>query len=379
MTDGTTGGLIRDSAPLVTRNGEIVPMALRAGVCGIGSYYSNAFARTAMRNPDIDLAAFAHLDQSDETLGRLGMRSREGFGAQYGIRAYASVPEMVRAESLDLVFVTCEDRLKPRHAASAADAGAHAFISKPMCMTLDGADAMVAAARRNDVLLSALLPGREDGAIRAMATRVRDGAVGRVISSRAWIQHGCFGPGTVFEGSGEFGPGQGGIGLSLGVYAADLLLWLIDSPAVRAYAEYDNLATPHSIWMDTGKGTVRFEDGRMGSMDIIFNVSCGAPAWEMEVVGTDGVARAHLDVMEGIVWHKDDDGAPRVFYRAQNDTIDAAVERFVRSVRDSHPLDVTPEHARNVLELCLAWNRAADEHRAVDLPLPDGGRDVRYF
>lgn len=354
-------------------------MALKAGVCGIGSYYSNAFARSATRNPDIELAAYAHLDQSDETLGRLGMQSREAFGVQHGIRAYAAVPEMVHAESLDLVFITCPDDRKPQEAAGAMDAGAHAFISKPMCMSLAGADVMIDASRRNDVLLSALLPGREDGAIRAMGTRVQNGAVGRVITSRAWIQHGCFGPGTVFDGSGEFGPGQGGIGLSLGVYAADLLLWLIDSPAVRAYAEYDNLATPHSIWMDSGKGTVRFEDGRMGSMDIIFNVNCGAPAWEMEVVGTEGIARAHLDVMEGIVWHRDDGGAPRVFYRAQNDTIDAAVERFVRSVREGHPLDVTPEHARNVLELCLAWNRAAAEHRAVDLPLADGGLNIRYF
>ena len=354
-------------------------MSLKAGVCGIGSFYSNAFARTANRNPDIELAAYAHLDQSDETLGSLGMKSKEAFGAQYGIRAYSTVTEMVRAESLDLVFVTCPDSLKPEQAANAMDAGAHAFISKPMCMTLAGADAMIAAAGRNNVRLSALLPGREDGAIRAMGTRVQEGAVGRVITARAWIQHGCFGPGMIFDGSGEFGPEQGGIGLSLGVYAADLLLWLIDSRAVRAYAEYDNLATPHSIWMDTGKGTVRFEDGRMGSMDIIFNVSCGAPAWEMEVVGTEGIARAHLDMMEGIVWHKDDKGAPRVFYRAQNDTIDAAVERFVHAVRDGHPLDVTPEHARNVLELCLAWNRAAAEHSSVDLPLRDGGRNIRYF
>ncbi len=354
-------------------------MSLKAGVCGVGSFYSNAFARSAIRNRDIELAAYAHLDQNDETLRRLGMKSREAFGAQYGIRAYSAVSEMVHAESLDLVFMTCQDDLKPQQAVYAMDAGAHVFISKPMCMTLAGADAMIDAAGRNNVLLSALMPGREDGAIRAMGTRVQEGAVGRVITTRAWIQHGCFGPGTVFDGSGEFGPGQGGIGLSLGFYAADMLLWLIDSPAARAYAEYDNLATPHSIWMDTGKGTVRFEDGRMGSMDIIFNVNCGAPAWEMEVVGANGIARAHLDAMEGIIWHKDDSGAPRVFYRAQNDTIDDAVERFARTALDDHPLEVTPEHARNVLELCLAWNRAAAEHRAVDLPLPDGGRDIRYF
>ena len=104
-------------------------------------------------------------------------------------------------------------------------------------------------------------------------------------------------------------------------------------------------------------------------MDIIYNVSCGAPSWEMEVVGTEGIARAHLDVMEGVIWHKDDRGAPRVFYRQQNDTIVAAVERFVGSIIDGKDLDVTPEHARNVIELCLAWTRSSAASLPVSLPL----------
>jgi predicted dehydrogenase len=335
----------------------------------VGSFYSNAFARALQQNAGTDLVAYAHLDQSDDELTTLGMKPRSEFGAQYGIKEYSGVEEMVASESLDAVFVTCYDNRKSAQSIAAMDLGAHVYVSKPMCMTLEGADAMLEAAERNGVLLSTLLPGRDDGAIRAVGTRVLDGAIGRVVSARAWIQHGCFRPSTVFEGSGEFGPDQGGIDLSLGFYAADLLLWLIDSRPTRAYAEYDNLATPHSIWMDTGKGTVRFEDGRMGSMDIIYNVSCGAPAWEMEVVGTDGIARAHLDVMEGIIWHKDDAGAPRVFYRNQNDVIGDAVDRFVRSIVDGAPLDITPQHARNVLELCLAWTRSAEENQAVALPL----------
>lgn len=346
-------------------------MSLRAGICAVGSYYSSAFAEAARKNSEVELVAYAHLDQDDEELGKLGRKSKAEYGEQYGIKGYAQVPEMVQAEKLDLVFITAPDNRKADQAAAAADAGAHVYISKPMCMTLEGADAMIAAAKRNKVLLSALMPGRDDGAIRAMADQVQAGAIGKVLTTRAWIQHGCFGPDTVFEGSPEFGPDQGGINLSLGFYAADLLLWLIDSQPVRAYAEYDNLATPHSIWLDTGKGTVRFEDGRMGSMDMIFNVSCGAPAWEMEVVGTEGIARAHLDMMEGIIWHKDDHGTPRVFYRKQNDVIGDAVSRFVRSILEGSPLDITPEHGRAVLELCLAWSRSAERHQAVALPLQE--------
>ena len=344
-------------------------MALKAGICGIGSFYSDAFASAARAHPDLELAACAHLDQNDDELKKLRRGTKSDFAERYGIKAYSQVTEMVTAEGVDVVFVCAPDIAKADQAVAEADAGAHAYMAKPMCKTLPGADAMIEAAKRNGVLMSALIPGRYDGAIRAMCERAKAGEIGKVITARSWIQHGCFGPGTVFEGSPEFGPGQGGIDLSLGFYAADLLLWAIDSKPVRAYAEYDNLATPHSLWLDTGKATLRFDDGRMGSTDLIFNVACGAPAWEMEVVGTDGIARAHLDMMEGIIWHKDDAGAPRVFYRSQNDVIANAVGYFVRSVLEDAPLDITLEHGRSVLEVCLAWSRSSVTHQPVALPL----------
>lgn len=107
----------------------------------------------------------------------------------------------------------------------------------------------------------------------------------------------------------------------------------------------------------------------MGSMDIIYNVSCGAPSWEMEVVGTDGIARAHLDVTECVIWHKNDPGSPKVFYRCQNDVIGEAVNRFIEAVLGRAPLDVTLEHGRNVLELSLAWKQSALAGLPTRLPL----------
>ena len=343
-------------------------MSLKAGISGIGSFYSSAFASAARSQKDIELIACAHLDQDDGELQTQGRPSKDEFASQLGLKPYSATAEMVQQESLDLVFVCAPDNRKAEEAVYAANAGAHVFLSKPMCKTLADADAMLAARDSNGVLISALIPGRFDGAIRSMVERVKNGEIGRAITARSWIQHGCFGPKTVFEGSGEFGPEQGGIDLSLGFYTADLLLWVIDSRPVRAYAEYDNLATPHSIWFDSGKGTVRFDDGRMGSMDIIFNVSCGAPSWEMEVVGTDGIARAHLDIMEGIIWHKDNTRSPMVFYRNQNNTIDSAVDSFVSSILNDNPVDIPLEQGRAVLELCIAWTRSAAKHQPVSIP-----------
>ena len=345
-------------------------MALRAGICGIDSFYSTAFLGACRSNANLTPVACTSPGASPvETPGQAEARRAKvaAWAKERGLAAYDSVEEMVRKESLDVVFVASADNVKAAHAAEAADAGAHVFLAKPMCLTLQDADRIIEAGKRGGAVISALMPGRYDGAIRSLYNEVAQGAVGDVLTVRAWVQHGCFGPGMSFEGSPEFGPEQGGIPLSLGFYAADLILWLIDSKPLRAYAEYDNLATPHSIWMDTGKGVVRFADGRMGSMDIIFNVECGAPPWELEVVGTKGIARAHLDVYEGIIWRS---GArPGVLYRNQNDVIGAAVSAFVKACLECKKPEVTAEHGRNVLELSLAWKRSAETHAPVYFPL----------
>ena len=118
------------------------------------------------------MVACAHLDQSDDELRKLGRPSRSEFAARHRIKPYSQVAAMVKAEGLHLVFVCARDSVKAEQAVLAADAGAHVYLSKPMCKTLAGADAMIAAAQRNKVLISALIPGRYDGAIRAVYDRV---------------------------------------------------------------------------------------------------------------------------------------------------------------------------------------------------------------
>ena len=61
-------------------------MAIRTGIIGIGSYYSNAFARALRRLPQVELLAAAHLNQPDETLKLNINQTREQFAGTHGVR-----------------------------------------------------------------------------------------------------------------------------------------------------------------------------------------------------------------------------------------------------------------------------------------------------
>jgi predicted dehydrogenase len=345
-------------------------MAIRAGIVGIGSWYSQAFANALRRIPDVELAAAAHLGQEERTLVANTGYTREQYAERFGVRLFESAEQLLDSARLDMALVCVPDNQKADHAIRCIEAGLDTYIAKPMTNSPADAHRILAAAQKSDRLVGTLEPAHYDGAIREAHRRVVEGEIGDVLMARAWIQHGCWPAGRSREGSVEFGDGQGGTMHTLGVYAAGLLNWFIGAPAERAYAEAMNLNSPGLPFPDCAKGVVRYANRRLGSMDIYYCADYGpAPLWEIEVGGTKGLLRTQQSSFEGFVWKG---GAVQTFYRGQNDVIQGAMESWVASCRERKPPDFDAEAATAVIEICRAWEMSAARGESVALPLGAG-------
>ncbi|HEU5318292.1 MAG TPA: Gfo/Idh/MocA family oxidoreductase, partial [Chloroflexota bacterium] len=355
-------------------------MPVRAAVVGTASYYSVNFARALRALPPerVQLVGAAHLGVDDETLARHTRLTRADFAERFGVKLFEKPEDLLSETHPDLVCVAAPDRQKPDCAVMALDAGADVYVSKPFAASAADAARIRDAARRHPARLAGgLNPARFARAIREAHDRTVGGEIGDVLTARAWIQHGAANPTANRRGSAEFDDGQGGIEYSLGVYAADLLNWFLDAartPAVRTFAEYDNLNTraPGYPWMDSGKAVVRYAADKLGSMDIYYSVPCGAPPWEIEVSGRDGIMRTNGGNYEGVVWRRSGLTRPRVepFASTRDDTILAAIDHVVAACERRTPFEMDAEDAYRAVELCDAWTRSAASHEPVALPLP---------
>ena len=133
-------------------------MLLRAGIIGIASFYSRAYASALLEIKEAEIVAATHLGQTDESLGALGGLSRQEYADRFGVCLYAQAEEMLAKEHLDLVCVCAKNDERPRYTELAAKAGAHVFLAKPMCASLEGADRIVRVAQATGVLMSACSP-----------------------------------------------------------------------------------------------------------------------------------------------------------------------------------------------------------------------------
>src|SRR5688500_19806687 len=116
----------------------------RVGIVGYGFAGRRFHAYLISRVPDLELVAVA---------SRAAERRAQA-EQDYGVATFETLDEMLARGGVDLVVVATPHNTHAALACQIMDAGKHCIVDKVMCLNGQEADAMIAASRRNGVLLS---------------------------------------------------------------------------------------------------------------------------------------------------------------------------------------------------------------------------------
>jgi phthalate 4,5-cis-dihydrodiol dehydrogenase len=148
---------------------------LRIGVIGLG--FASALTLPEIANhPRFRLTAAT--DLRPHALDR--------FASDYGGATFASVEELCASPTIDVVYVSTPNYLHADHAVMAAQEGKHLLVEKPLGVSVADCDRMLAAAHRNGVHLQYGHTHAYDPPIRAAATLVSSGELGRLLMLNSW-------------------------------------------------------------------------------------------------------------------------------------------------------------------------------------------------
>jgi predicted dehydrogenase len=150
---------------------------LRIGVLGFG--LRGGLARYA-HQPGAGSRIVAVCDPRPERLAA----ARERLGDDIAVTS--DMGEFLAAK-LDAAFILSPDYLHEQHAISVLEAGAAAYVEKPMATTTEGCDAMLATAARIGSRLYVGHNMRHMPVIRQLRQLILDGAIGRVTA--VWCRH----------------------------------------------------------------------------------------------------------------------------------------------------------------------------------------------
>ncbi len=225
--------------------------------------------------------AVAIVDPSEETLHTTG--------DQLGIEArYVSLLEALDKTPFDAVVITTPTFTHADLAITAAQAGKHILLEKPMALSLAECDAILSAVEANGVVLQLGFMRRFDPEFVAAAERIDGGEIGRPMLVKS-LTHG---PGLPPAWARDLKTSNGNLA-EVNSHDWDCVRWLMGSDPERVYVEVANFKgaargvdTEH--FYDTALVNIRFESGGLGTISSVCPCDYGYDA-RVEIIGENGI------------------------------------------------------------------------------------------
>ena len=289
----------------------------------------------------------------------------------FGLSVAPDLETVLGDPDVDAVLIASPNAVHADQAVAAIEAGKHVFCQKPIALTLEDADRVLAAAAGADRVVQFGFMLRFTPPIPDIAARVHGDQLGRIITSRASV----FG----WEPTGDwfYDPAQGGgVILDTLVHFGDLVLWLF-GPARRVHTEGGAYVLEPAKRMgsaDNATVTVYHESGAVSDMYVTWTAGHGN--FSFEIYGTDGSAEMDLvhDQVSRVFIKPHDGDADRTTGWSFPDLVwsygyRGEQQHFVDRVLglEDRPIAATPAEARAALALMLAAQRSLDEGRIVEL------------
>jgi len=281
------------------------------------------------------------------------------------IDTFTDVNEMLAKSKLDLVVIITPHNTHAALAVKCLGAAKHVVCEKPLAITTEECDEMIAAARSNDVVLSTFHNRHWDGCILEAVRQVKqDNAIGDVFRIEAHMQ--SYGkPGDWWRSSKSI---SGGILYDWGVHLLEYSLQIMDGSLteVSGYAK-KGFWGPQTVWKDDtnedeGFLVARFDNSKWITLSMSSIDSKPKENW-LEITGTKGAFT--FDFEKWTCIRQVGDSADIT----SGKNPDGQNEKYYQNIADhlvnGDDLVITPEWSRRPIHILDLACRSATEGQAL--------------
>src|SRR4051812_23278426 len=184
---------------------------------------------------------------------------------------------VLRRPDVHVVIVTTPSGAHLQPAVAAAEAGKHVVVEKPLEITTDRCDRIIAACERHRVKLCTIFPSRFGDANRTLKAAVDAGRFGRLTlgettckwwRSQAYYDEGGWKGTKALDGGGAL--------MNQAIHNVDLLQWMM-GPVTHISGFTATLAHERIEVEDTAVACLRFANGALGVIQATTSVHPGLP------------------------------------------------------------------------------------------------------
>ncbi len=268
--------------------------------------------------------------------------------------------------SVDGVVICSENAKHKDYTIQAANAGKPILCEKPISVSIEDAQAMIGACKKNGVELMIAFPCRFSTVIRRAVQVVKEGHLGKILALKG-TNRGTM-PGGWFVDKNLSG---GGAVLDHTVHVVDVWRWMMESEVSKVYAEVDQRFYPDIQIDDTGLLSLEFDNGVFATLDTSWSRPNEAyPTWgdvTMEILGERGSIT--LDAFKQKIEVYNNKVKKAQWIPWTDDINFYMVQGFVQMIQEKKSSPVPGQDGLKAMEVALGAYQSVDRGEPVSLPL----------
>jgi len=211
------------------------------------------------------------------------------FAVAYQCRSYATLAEMLDSSDIDVVCICTPSGMHLEPALECIGKGKHCLIEKPLEITPERCDRIIAAAEKAGTTVGVIFPLRFYEVSRLLKQAVVNGRFGNIVMGDAyvkWYRTPGYYQSAAWRGTWKYD--GGGALMNQGIHAVDLLQWLM-GPVKSVHAFSKNIRHLNIEVEDTVVAILGFANGALGTIACSTAAFPGSPK-RIEILGTSGTA-----------------------------------------------------------------------------------------
>jgi predicted dehydrogenase len=292
---------------------------------------------------------------------------------------YADYVTMIEKEKPDLVAICTESGKHGDIALKCLDLGVHLIIEKPITLSLNQADQIIAKSKATGLKVAACHQNRFNKSIQAIKSAVDAGKFGQLSHGTAhirWNRGQDYYTQAPWRGTWEQ---DGGALMNQCIHNIDLLRWLMGNDIQEVYGVTKRQFHTYLDVEDLGTALIRFKNGAVGIIEGTTNVYPTNLEETLYLFGSTGTAKAggkSVNLLEEYRFENQPDH-PEAF-KADHSELPPNVYGFghtrvyddmIGAITDNREPYITATDGRNALELVLAIYLSSALNQPVRLPL----------
>ena len=344
-------------------------MSIKVGIIGCGKIAQVRHIPEYTANPDTEVYGFYDLN----------LARAEELAKKYGGKAYASYEELLADPEIEAVSVCVANHAHAEISIAALKAGKHVLCEKPMAITLEECEAMVAAAKESGKYLMIGQNQRLAKAHMKARELIRQGAIGKVLTFRTIFGHG--GPETWSVDPGKntwfFDKTKAAMGAmaDLGIHKTDMIQYVLDTKIGKTQAVLTTLdkrdATGQLIGVDDNAICIyQMENGVIGTMTASWTYYAAEDNTTV-IYGTKGELRLYDDPKYSVQQINAD--GTRIDYQidqiqtSDNQTASGIIDLFVECLVEGKEPEISGENVLHAMKAVFASIESSAKGCAVEV------------